>query len=104
MFLNIITPCSRPENLDVISKTINIPKDENILGKIIREVLSGKDSNDYVINMAIWCKNPLHMHFVKIRCDNIKEIKEQITKKHIQLAEKKNFAINLENRLKMVSF
>jgi hypothetical protein len=27
MFLNIITPCSRPENLDVISKTINIPKD-----------------------------------------------------------------------------
>jgi uncharacterized membrane protein YgcG len=34
-------------------ETINIHKDENILGKIIREVLSGKDSNDYVINMAM---------------------------------------------------
>tara|TARA_R110000868_G_scaffold80815_1_gene229177 strand:- start:250 stop:789 length:540 start_codon:yes stop_codon:yes gene_type:complete len=28
MFLNIITPCSRPENLDVISKSINIPRDQ----------------------------------------------------------------------------
>jgi hypothetical protein len=27
MFLNIITPCSRPQNLDVISKSINIPRD-----------------------------------------------------------------------------
>jgi len=27
MFLNIITPCSRPENLHAISKSINIPKD-----------------------------------------------------------------------------
>jgi len=27
MFLNIITPCSRPENLHVISKSINIPKE-----------------------------------------------------------------------------
>lgn len=27
MFLNIITPCSRPENLDVVSKSINIPKE-----------------------------------------------------------------------------
>jgi len=27
MFLNIITPCSRPENLQKISKTINIPKE-----------------------------------------------------------------------------
>jgi hypothetical protein len=27
MFLNIITPCSRPENLHVISETINIPKE-----------------------------------------------------------------------------
>ena len=26
MFLNIITPCSRPENLQVISESINIPK------------------------------------------------------------------------------
>ena len=26
MFLNIITPCSRPENLITISKSINIPK------------------------------------------------------------------------------
>ncbi len=25
MFLNIITPCSRPDNLEVISKSINIP-------------------------------------------------------------------------------
>lgn len=27
MFLNIITPCSRPENLHEISKSINIPED-----------------------------------------------------------------------------
>lgn len=27
MFLNIITPCSRPQNLKVISESINIPKD-----------------------------------------------------------------------------
>jgi len=27
MFLNIITPCSRPENLQVISESINIPKE-----------------------------------------------------------------------------
>lgn len=28
MFLNIITPCSRPQNLDVISNSINIPRDQ----------------------------------------------------------------------------
>lgn len=27
MFLNIITPCSRPENLNIISESINIPKE-----------------------------------------------------------------------------
>jgi len=27
MFLNIITPCSRPENLKIISESINIPKE-----------------------------------------------------------------------------
>lgn len=27
MFLNIITPCSRPENLQTISESINIPKE-----------------------------------------------------------------------------
>ena len=27
MFLNIITPCSRPENLNVISESINIPNE-----------------------------------------------------------------------------
>ena len=27
MILNIITPCSRPENLHLISKSINIPKE-----------------------------------------------------------------------------
>jgi len=27
MFLNIITPCSRPENLRIISESINIPKE-----------------------------------------------------------------------------
>jgi len=27
MFINIITPCSRPQNLKVISKSINIPKE-----------------------------------------------------------------------------
>lgn len=28
MFLNIITPSCRPENLDIISKSINIPRDQ----------------------------------------------------------------------------
>ncbi len=28
MFLNIITPCSRPQNLEIISKSINIPEDQ----------------------------------------------------------------------------
>ena len=28
MFLNIITPCSRPQNLETISKSINIPRDQ----------------------------------------------------------------------------
>lgn len=28
MFLNIITPCVRPENLETISKSINIPRDQ----------------------------------------------------------------------------
>jgi hypothetical protein len=28
MYLNIITPCSRPENLHQISKSINIPKED----------------------------------------------------------------------------
>jgi hypothetical protein len=27
MLLNIVTPCSRPENLEIISKSINIPQD-----------------------------------------------------------------------------
>jgi hypothetical protein len=27
MFLNIITPCSRPQNLETISKSINIPRE-----------------------------------------------------------------------------
>ena len=27
MFLNIITPCSRPENLRIISESINIQKE-----------------------------------------------------------------------------
>lgn len=27
MFLNIITPCTRPENLHKISESINIPKE-----------------------------------------------------------------------------
>jgi hypothetical protein len=27
MFLNIITPCSRPENLHIIAKSINIPRE-----------------------------------------------------------------------------
>jgi hypothetical protein len=28
MFLNIITPCSRPQNLETISRSINIPRDQ----------------------------------------------------------------------------
>lgn len=28
MFLNIITPCSRPQNLEIISKSINIPREQ----------------------------------------------------------------------------
>jgi len=28
MFINIITPCSRPQNLETISKSINIPREQ----------------------------------------------------------------------------
>jgi hypothetical protein len=28
MFINIITPCSRPQNLEIISKSINIPREQ----------------------------------------------------------------------------
>lgn len=39
MFLNIITPCSRPENLQIISSSINIPK-ENYRWIIVFDMLN----------------------------------------------------------------
>jgi hypothetical protein len=39
MFLNIITPCSRPENLQIISSSINIPK-ENYRWIVVFDLLN----------------------------------------------------------------
>ena len=38
MFINIITPCSRPENLSKIAKSINIPK-ENCRWIVVHDTL-----------------------------------------------------------------
>jgi hypothetical protein len=74
MFLNIITPCSRPENLLKISESINIPKedyrwivvcdsvslpDENLIPKNCEiythkdlESISGNGQRNYAIDMV----------------------------------------------------
>lgn len=74
MFLNIITPCSRPENLLLISESINIPKenyrwivvcdseslpDESMIPKNCEiythknlRSISGNDQRNYAINMV----------------------------------------------------
>jgi len=44
MYLNIITPCSRPENLHIISKSINIPK-ENYRWIVVFDSLTLPDKN-----------------------------------------------------------
>ena len=43
MFLNIITPCSRPENLQIISSSINIPK-ENYRWIVVFDMLEKPDN------------------------------------------------------------
>lgn len=43
MFLNIITPCSRPENLKIISSSINIPK-ENYRWIVVFDMLEKPDN------------------------------------------------------------
>jgi hypothetical protein len=43
MFLNIITPCSRPENLQIISSSINIPK-ENYRWIVIFDMFKKPDN------------------------------------------------------------
>lgn len=53
MFLNIITPCSRPENLHIISKSINIPK-ENYRWIIVYDGLIIPDSNLIPENCEIY--------------------------------------------------
>lgn len=44
MYINIITPCSRPENLHIISKSINIPK-ENYRWIVVFDSLTLPDEN-----------------------------------------------------------
>jgi hypothetical protein len=43
MFLNIITPCSRPKNLQIISSSINIPK-ENYRWIVVFDMLEKPDN------------------------------------------------------------
>lgn len=52
MFLNIITPCSRPENLQVISSSINIPK-ENYRWIVIFDML--EKPNNIPENCESYC-------------------------------------------------
>ena len=54
MFLNIITPCSRPQNLLKISESINIPK-ENYRWIVVCDSLSLPDENLIPKNCEIYC-------------------------------------------------
>jgi hypothetical protein len=59
MFLNIITPCSRPQNLHEISKSINIPK-ENYRWIVVFDMEEFPDKNLIPDNCEIYLhKNPL---------------------------------------------
>lgn len=58
MFLNIITPCSRPENLHQISKSINIPK-ENYRWIVVFDLNEFPDRNLIPENCEIYLhQNP----------------------------------------------
>lgn len=58
MILNIITPCSRPENLHKISKSINIPK-ENYRWLIVFDMFNQPNSELIPDNCEVYChKNP----------------------------------------------
>lgn len=52
--LNIITPCSRPQNLIEISKSINIPK-ENYRWIVVFDGTSSPDSNLIPANCEFYC-------------------------------------------------
>jgi hypothetical protein len=51
MFINIITPCSRPQNLKVISESINIPK-ENFKWIVVYDSMEVFESPD---NCEAYC-------------------------------------------------
>ncbi len=58
MFLNIITPCSRPQNLHEISKSINIPK-ENYRWIVVFDMEEFPDKNLIPDNCETYLhKNP----------------------------------------------
>lgn len=54
MFLNIITPCSRPENLIEISKSINIPI-ENYRWLVVFDMDELPDENLIPKNCEVYC-------------------------------------------------
>jgi len=59
MYLNIITPCSRPENLHKISESINIPR-ENYRWIVVFDMEEFPDKNLIPENCEIYLhKNPL---------------------------------------------
>ena len=64
MFLNIITACSRPQNLLKISESFNIPK-ENYRWIVVYDSLSLPDENLIPKNCEIYC----HKHLNSI-CGN----------------------------------
>lgn len=58
MLINIITPCSRPENLHTISKGINIPK-ENYRWIIVFDMVNQPNNELIPDNCEVYChKNP----------------------------------------------
>ena len=58
MLINIITPCSRPENLHTISKSINIPK-ENYRWLIVFDMINQPNNELIPDNCEVYCyKNP----------------------------------------------
>lgn len=64
MFLNIITPCSRPENLKAISKSINIPS-ENYRWIVVFDASFLPDKSLIPSNCEVYC----HQDFSSV-CGN----------------------------------
>lgn len=59
MFLNIITPCSRPENLITISESINIPK-ENYRWLVVFDSETPPDTELIPNNCEYYCHKDLN--------------------------------------------